>query len=452
MSLVTELTARRLTASLAAEQRAGRVPSLAAALTRDGTLAWRGGYGSATGVPGVGPVDLQFRIGSITKTMTAVLVLQLRDEGLLRLADPLSAYLPEVAHGEVSLRSLLAHTSGLAAEPPGEWWERVEGGGFAAVAAALADAERPFEQGATHHYSNLAYALLGEVVARVGGSSWWERLSDRLLAPLGMLRTSYDPFHPHATGYSVAPYAPLLTAEPAADTGAMAPAGQVWSTVLDLATYADFLVTGHPDVLRRESLDEMATPQGGAVADGLASGYGLGLRLLPGGSGTLVGHTGSMPGFQAALFVDRERRTGAVVLANATAGLRGELLATGLLELLEECEPTVVDAWEPADSVPREVGELLGIWYWGNTPLVLSWDGRTLWSAQAFTGHRPAGFRPGPDGLVGTSGYHHGEPLEVVRGPGGEVAHLRVSTFVLTRVPYDPAAPIPGGAPVSGPG
>ncbi len=134
-----------------------------------------------------------------------------------------------------------------------------------------------------------------------------------------MTRTSYDPFDPHAHGYSVAPWSPLLTEEPATDTRAMAPAGQVWSTVMDLATYADFLITGHRDVLPLEALEEMSTVRSGAAQDGLGSGYGLGLRLLPGGSGLLVGHTGSMPGFQASLFVDRVRRTGAVVSPTARA-------------------------------------------------------------------------------------------------------------------------------------
>src|SRR5204862_3341 len=83
---------------------------------------------------------------------------------------------------------------------------------------------------------------------------------------LGMLRTSYDPFDPHAHGYSVAPYTSVLAPEPATDTRAMAPAGQVWSTALDLATYADFLIAGHRDVLEETALEEMTTPQTGSVA------------------------------------------------------------------------------------------------------------------------------------------------------------------------------------------
>ena len=446
MALVTDLTTRRLEALLAVEQRSGRIPSVAAALTRDGSLVWRGSRGDATGEPGIRPTDLQYRIGSITKTMTAVLVLQLRDEGSLALNDPVSAYLPEMGGpvAGVSLRALLSHGAGIAAEPPGEWWERTEGGTF--VELGLSSLGRPFEVGATHHYSNVGYGVLGEVVARLDGRPWWECLSERLLQPLGMTRTSYDPFDPHAQGFSVAPYSPLLSEEPATDTGAMAPAGQVWSTVMDLATYADFLITGHRDVLPLSTLEEMSVPQSGSAADGLDAAYGLGLRLVRGGAGLLVGHTGSMPGFQAGLFVDRKRRTGAVVLANSTTGLRTDRLPAELMETLERCEPTAPDVWESVDEVPAAVAELLGFWHWGNTARVVSWDGRTL-RMQALRGPKEDVFALVDGRFVGVSGHHHGEPLEVVRRPDGGVGHLVCSTFVLTREPYDPDAPIPGGPP-----
>ena len=103
MALVTDLTARRLEALLAAEQRSGRIPSVAAALTRDGSLVWRGSRGDETGEPGIRPADLQYRIGSITKTLVAVLVLQLRNEGALDLNDRLDAHLPGIRYGDRNL-------------------------------------------------------------------------------------------------------------------------------------------------------------------------------------------------------------------------------------------------------------------------------------------------------------------------------------------------------------
>jgi hypothetical protein len=246
----------------------------------------------------------------------------------------------------------------------------------------------------------------------------------------------------------VHPYLNTLTEEPHQDTGAMAAAGQAWSTVSDLARWASFLVDGRPDVLPAETIAEMTTPQAGALGDGLSSGYGLGLRLVAPRGRMLVGHTGSMPGFQASLFVDRPRRTGAVVLANSTTGLLSDSIAPALVELLEESEPSLPKPWRPAGTVPPEVADVAGVWHWGNTGFVFTWSGDEVVVTSLRTGEERDRFRPAGDGtLVGTSGYHHGETLRVVRSVGGEISHLEVATFVFTRTPYDPRAPIPGGHP-----
>ena len=218
--------------------------------------------------------------------------------------------------------------------------------------------------------------------------------------------------------------------------------------VEDLAVYAQLLLDGHPDVLAPATLLEMVTPQSGSLAGGLTGGYGLGLRLVAGGSGTLAGHTGSMPGFLAGLFVDRERRTAAVCLANGTSGLRCEGLPKDLLEEVERWEPSVPPAWRPVADVPVPVAEVLGVWHWGNTAYAFSWDGEQLCAAPLGSGVTSYRFRPCADGtFLGTSGYHHGETLTVSRNADGTVSHLTCATFVYTRAPYDPAAPIPVGHP-----
>ncbi len=445
---VTDLTARRLTALLAHEQADGRLPSLVAGVFRDGGLAWWGGRGAATGTPEPATADLQYRIGSITKTFTAVLVMQLRDEGTLDLGDRLDAHLPGVGYGDRTLRSLLSHASGMQSEPAGPWWERSPGVSFDDLAAAIDDSMAAHPAGATFHYTNLAYALLGEVVARHRATTWWQAVQQRILEPLGMSRTSYLPEAPVAGGYSVHHFANTLDAEPAQDTGAMAPAGQLWSTVSDLASYAGFLMDGHLDVLAAGTLAEMATPQSGSLAGAALGGYGLGFRLRRAGSGVLLGHTGSMPGFLAMLFVDRGRGTGAVALANGTTGLRTDSFAISLLDTLEELEPSMPSPWRPVDRVPAQVADVLGLWHWGNTALAFSWDGSQVVVTGLPDGSEAYRFALRPDGrLVGSSGYHHGEVLDVVRRDDGSVSHLVSATFVYTRTPYDRQVPIPGGHP-----
>ncbi len=184
-------------------------------------------------------------------------------------------------------------------EPAGSWWERSAGLSFDELVARNDGGGAVFGAGERFHYSNLGYALLGELAARLLGTSWWDAVRERVLVPLGMARTSYLPEGAAAQGQSVHPYDGTLTDEPATDTGAMAPAGQVWATVTDLATYAAFLGQGHPDVLSVDELDRAYAPQAGSPEGRLQAAHGLGFQLFTGGSGTLAGHTGSMPGFLA---------------------------------------------------------------------------------------------------------------------------------------------------------
>ncbi|KQZ70211.1 serine hydrolase domain-containing protein [Nocardioides sp. Root151] len=438
---VEAVTARRLLAKIAHVQVNGRLPSIVAGVVRDGALVWCDGYGDVQGEP----ADVQYKIGSITKTLTAVLILQLVDEGSLSLEDTAGSVLGDVGYGDRTIRSLLAHNSGMQAEPNGSWWERSPGLSFDELAAANADSTGALPVGQQFHYTNLAYGLLGEVVARLRGDTWWSNVQSRILEPLGMTRTSYQAEGVHAQGTSIDPYSGEATDEPHPDTGAMAPAGQLWSTVTDLATYCSFLLEGHPDVLSKEWLETAYIPQSGALASGLASGHGLGFQMHRGGSGTLVGHTGSMPGFVATCFVDRVRRTGVVGFANAMSGMPADSLATTLLEELEASEPTLPQAWRPSTDVPAEVREVLGVWHWGPKMFVFRWERDELVvSRDGVVAYR---YRLRDGSLVGTAGYQMGETLRVVRNDDGSVNHLDLATFIFTRTPYDPNAPIPGGLP-----
>src|ERR1700710_2038364 len=120
-------TARTLLARTARAQRDGRAPSLVAGVVRDGGLVWSAGRGEVAEPH----TDVQYRLGSISKTVTAVVVLRLRDEGLLRLDDPLDRHLPGTPFGNRTIGQLLSHLAGASAESPGGWWERTPGGALA---------------------------------------------------------------------------------------------------------------------------------------------------------------------------------------------------------------------------------------------------------------------------------------------------------------------------------
>ena len=153
-----------------------------------------------------------------------------------------------------------------------------------------------------------------------------------------------------------------------------------------------------------------------------------------------------MPGFLATCLVDRERRTGGVVLANATTGYSPAAIVTELLDELERCEPTLPEPWRPSAALPAELVGVPGVWHWGNTPFVFAMEGdRAGGPAQRRRGATASGSATA--GWSAVTGYHAGEELKVVRRPDGAIGHLDIATFIYTRTPYDPDAPIPGGHP-----
>ena len=209
--------------------------------------------------------------------MTAVAVLQLRDEGLLELDHPIGRYVPETGYAAATLRTLLSHTSGMQSEPVGSWWERSPGTDFDALVARQRRLRRGRRTGGVLplHQPRLRAARGGR------GPAPRRHLVGRRARPAPR-PARHDPDDvpsrgPAAQGYSVDHFAGTLTPEPHQDTGAMAPAGQAWSTVADLARWARFLADGHPDVLAADTLREMAsTPGAGGAVRARPAGGGAG--------------------------------------------------------------------------------------------------------------------------------------------------------------------------------
>ncbi len=320
MSQVGHQTARALLRRLAVEQAECRIPSVRAAIVRDGEIAWQAGRGQVDGRPP--EPGTQYRIGSITKSVVAVTVMRLRDEGLIDLLEPIGKHLPDTRFGEVTIAQLLSHTGGLTAEPPTGWWERTPGIEMADLLSRVGPGEVKHRPGRRYHYSNLGFSLLGELVARLRGTPWAQVAQAEVLGPLGMTGTTTRPRPPHATGYAVHPYADVLLPEPEHDAGAMAPAGQLWSTTTDLARWAAFVAGDTGGVLSPGTLAEMREPATVADGDAWTSGYGLGLQLTRHAGRRLAGHTGSMPGFLATVWADPADGVGVLFLANTTSGLR----------------------------------------------------------------------------------------------------------------------------------
>jgi len=419
-------------------QRRDRLPSLSAAVFRDAEVVWSKALGLADVDAGVdATVDTQYAVASITKTFTAVSVMQLRDEGKLDLDDPLERHLPDVAHGRLALGRMLAHASGLQREPPGEVWESLVFPGAEELLASLPEAEQVLPGSTAWHYSNLAYALLGQVVARIAGRPFRGHIEERLLQPLGLSRTTWGFDSPHARPYFVEPYSDAVRPEPELDIGGKGGESGLCSTVADLARWGAFLCEPDKSLLDPASADEMHGVRIMAEPD-WTLGWGLGIELWRRGDRIFGGHTGGFPGFVSMLVYSRHDRIGAVVLTNSGRWPKATDTGVRLLEAaLEELAPAP-EPWAPEDEPPAQIAPLLGRWWSEGREFVFSWRRGRLEArlATAPPERAPSVFETEGDGRFRTiSGDERGEVLRVMRAGDGEVLKLYWATYPFTREP-----------------
>ena len=288
------------------------VPGAAVGLLRDGRTELRA-YGTANLEVGW-PVraDMLFRIASISKVFTATLAMTAVDDGLLDLDRPVVEYLPDLelqdaaARNTITMRHLLSHTSGLYGDYSADY-----GLGDDAlmrsmpVFATLPQQARPGELWA---YCNSGFQLAGTVLARVFDTTFDEAMEQRVFKPLGLERTCFAAHDalgwPSAMGH--------VQTEPGGDEHVVTgqyyprnrrPAGGVISNVSDLLRFARMhMGDGEIDgqrVLSASAAQEMRTPQ--ARAGGWANSWGVGWDLRPVGDTIVVGHSGSISGYESLL-------------------------------------------------------------------------------------------------------------------------------------------------------
>jgi CubicO group peptidase (beta-lactamase class C family) len=435
----SDAPASALRAILAEAQAKNRLPSVAGAVLRDGELLWSDAVGLADAESGeAATAEHQYRIGSITKTFTAVAVMQLRDVGRLDLEDRLDAHLDVPALGDLTLRQMLSHASGLQREIPGNVWESLRFPSSAEeLVATLAEAERVLAPGERWHYSNLAYVLLGEVVAKLSGMPYEDYVETRILQPLGLARTSFSPEAPTAIAYSVEPYTDVVLREPmlVERTGGIAAAGQLWSTVGNLCRWAAFLASPDPDVLSPDSLELMTSVQSMADPYRWSRAWGVGLMLVRSGERIYCGHDGGMPGYLANVLVDRESGLGGAVLVNGSQGSPSEV-ALALIDKSRELMPPQTKEWRPGDEAPADLATALGRWWSEGTEFVFRWhDGRLecRWADSPDWTPWTRFERIEVDRFRTVFGRERGELLELRRDAEGNVTRMVWATYPFAR-------------------
>jgi CubicO group peptidase (beta-lactamase class C family) len=429
-------------------QAEGRIPALSVALHRADRPLWTLQVGAA-GTDRPLDVDTLFRMGSVTKTFTAVLVMQCRDEGLIDLDDPLGRHLPVPAHGDLTIRRLLSHTAGLQREAYGDVWDTLEMPDAGRLVEDLVRVERVLPTGRRFHYSNLGFTLLGLMVARLRGGTWAEVLAERILRPLDLGGVAVDPGERAAVGYLVDAYSDHARPEPPTDFDSLAPAGQLWGTAADLARWAAFLVdpaTIDPKgaVLPESTLDEMRFPLTVTDEDIWMVGLGLGLMVFPRAErATHVGHDGAMPGFLAGAYgrhggTGTPRAYAAAALGSSGTGVAAIEFVHALLDAAVEEDPADVEPWAPGEAPPEEYRSALGPWWSEGFEFVFTWQGGHLRARRAADppGRPPSVFEPLDDGDLRTvSGREAGERLRLDRDPAtGEVRRMHWATYRFTRV------------------
>ncbi|MGP3921512.1 serine hydrolase [Nonomuraea sp. 10N515B] len=216
-----------------------------------------------------------FRIGSQTKTFTAIAILRLQEQGRLRVGDPIGRHLPCYPRGgDITLHHLLTNTAGIPDYVTMEGFTRIMGTPRmrAELIADFKDRPLLFEPGTRMSYSNSGWVLLGEVIERSSGLTYGEYVRRHVFAPLAMEHSGLadGPAEGHAIGYMANDG--QVTRTPYLDNSNQDAAGALHSTVEDLHRWN----RGLPRLLRPESLTELIRPH--VEADGIGYGYGCAVR------------------------------------------------------------------------------------------------------------------------------------------------------------------------------
>ncbi|MFI7111378.1 serine hydrolase domain-containing protein [Nonomuraea sp. NPDC050227] len=281
----------------------------AIAEVRDGDRTWRAASGKATmNSARPAPVDGRFRAGSVTKSFTASVVLQLVGEGRLHLSDSVERWLPGLVDGgaDITIRHLLQHTSGLPEYSTGMMdeagipKERYRTWSARELVERAEKLPRDFPPGSAYGYSNTNYIVLGLLIEGVTGRPYATEIRERILRPLGLRHTRVPGASPEVHGPHAHAYVPVTRG------GGVVPvdvtrfnptmagaAGEIVSTTGDVNRFYRALFQGK--LLRPDLLKEMTDP-------GTTEGYGLGLELAPLPCGTAFGHGGGAPGYLTVAF------------------------------------------------------------------------------------------------------------------------------------------------------
>jgi len=309
------------------EMDSQHIPGLSLAVVRDGKLVAAKGYGKASvELDAPATPETLYALASVSKPVTATAIMLLVEDGKIRLDDPLTNYFSWVPKewSEVKVRHLLTHTSGIRDhEFKGDFFEffRQEHNQEEVVRTAFGPLlEQPGEK---YRYNNMGYRVLGMLIEKVSGQSYWDFLEQRIFHPLGMASTrNSDPqtvIPNRARGYGLSD-GRLINRDPVTASSVFAQ-GALISSVLDMAKWDAAL--NSEVLLKKSSLEQMWTPV--RLSDGTTSNYGYGWILRPVNNHRTVAHGGDMLGFASFIWRFIDDRLTVIALSNCETANTGRI-------------------------------------------------------------------------------------------------------------------------------
>lgn len=338
------------------------LPGIAVGVVYDQQLVWATGFGFADVARRV-PMTAQtkFRMASHSKMFAAIAIMQLREEGKLRLDDPVEKYLPWFHakpagpdDGPITIEQLLSHVSGLQREA-GDHWSSNEFPTEAQLKELYAARQPAFAPNVRWKYSNLAFAVAGLLVEQVTGQRWADYVDQNIFKPLGMNESSVDKNVPGLT-VAYGRRMPDGTREiiPFIDARGMAAATGVTSNVTDMAKFvsANFRAgpRGGSQIVSTGSWRELHRVR--AVENNWQSGTGLGFDMRRINDKTYVGHGGGYLGNTTQTQIQLDDKIGVIVLTNTNDSNVGDiarqLVVTVGAAVAKAGKPKeVAQAWDP---------------------------------------------------------------------------------------------------------
>lgn len=336
------------------------LPGVAVGVVLDQSLVWSRGFGHAD-VEKQLPMSpsTKFRMASHSKLFTATAIMQLREEGKLRLDDPVSTHLPWFKvkparddDPEITIEELLTHNSGLPREA-GAHWTTFDFPTSEELKALMPEREAPFSPDVRWKYSNLAYSVAGLVIEAASGQRWADYVQQHIYDPLGMTSSSVDRNVPGlAVGYNRRLPDDTRTPTPFIDAKGMAAATGITSTVEDMAKFASAQFRtgrrGGTNILSTGSLRDMHRVR--VLENTWTQGNAIGFAVRRERDKVYVSHGGSYPGYQTQTMLQIDDKVAVIVLTNADDSNPGAM-ATELMKTVGEA---VAKAARPAETTTTD--------------------------------------------------------------------------------------------------